>query len=273
MDRRPIRLLDPNCVERIAAGEVLERPASAVKELVENALDAGATKIRIGLRHGGLSELSVEDDGHGILVRELPLVLERHATSKISGSGDLSNILSFGFRGEAMASIASVSRMTIRTRSAEEEVGGRIDVVAGRIERREPITRNVGTTVVARELFYNVPVRKEFMKSAGAEKRAVAQTVTALALAHPSVGFRLESDDVIVIEVPANEIAIELGNPRGANMVALGAYLGATGAVPVDEVVKVIRDAFAAKPTVIDVNIEALHRGFELGTAQRALEA
>lgn len=202
MDRRPIRLLDPGCVERIAAGEVLERPASAVKELVENAIDAGATRVRVAVRRGGLEEILVEDDGHGIPEREMPLALERHATSKIGGSGDLAAVVSFGFRGEALASIASVSRFTLRSRAAGEEIGARMDVVDGRIERREPITRHVGTTVVARDLFHNVPVRKEFLKSEGAERRAISQAITGLALAHPTVGFRLEADDAVVLDLP-----------------------------------------------------------------------
>ena len=203
VDRRSIRLLDPGCVERIAAGEVLERPASAVKELVENALDAGATRVRVSIRRGGLEEIVVDDDGHGVPARELPLAIERHATSKIGGSGDLASVLSFGFRGEALASIASVSRFSLRSRARSEEVGGRIDVVDGRIDRREPVSRHVGTTVVARELFHNVPVRKEFLKSEGAERRAVTQVVTAIALSHPSTAIRLEADGAVVLDLPA----------------------------------------------------------------------
>lgn len=203
MDRRPIRLLDPGCVERIAAGEVLERPASAVKELVENAIDAGATRVRVAIRRGGLEEILVEDDGHGIPEREVPLAVERHATSKIAGAGDLASVMSFGFRGEALASIASVSRFSLRTRAADEEVGSRLDMVAGRIERREPASRHVGTTVVARELFHNVPVRKEFLKSESSERRAVTNAITGLALAHPTVGLRLEADDSVVLDLPA----------------------------------------------------------------------
>jgi len=203
VDRRPIRLLDPGCVERIAAGEVLERPASAVKELVENAIDAGASRVRVEIRRGGLEEILVDDDGHGIPEREVPLAVERHATSKIAGAGDLASVTSFGFRGEALASIASVSRFILRTRAADEEIGTRLDMAGGRIERKEPIARNPGTTIVARELFHNVPVRKEFLKSDASERRAVSTAITGLALAHPGVAFRLIADDAVVLDLPA----------------------------------------------------------------------
>jgi len=203
VERRPIRLLDPSCVERIAAGEVVEKPASAVKELVENALDAGARHVIIRLRRGGLEEIVVEDDGTGIPAREIPLAVERHATSKIAGSGDLLDVHSFGFRGEALASIASVSRFSLRSRCAEEDTGMRLDIVGGRLERKEPVARHVGTTVIAADLFFNLPARRQFLKSESAEKRAVHQVVTALALAHPEVAFRLESDGKVVLDLAA----------------------------------------------------------------------
>jgi DNA mismatch repair protein MutL len=203
LERRPIRLLDPACVERIAAGEVVERPASAVKELVENSLDARARHVTVRLGRGGLESIEVEDDGWGIPVREQPLAVERHATSKIAGSGDLGQIRSFGFRGEALASLASVSRFSLRSRAADEEVGGRIEIVGGRLERREPLARHPGTTVTARDLFFNLPARREFLKGEVAERKAVAQVVTNLALAHPEVAFRLEADGKVLLDLPA----------------------------------------------------------------------
>jgi len=201
-ERRPIRLLDPGCVERIAAGEVIERPASAVKELVENSLDAGSTRIRVALKRGGYEEILVEDDGHGIPVREIPLALERHATSKIAGSGDLSSVLSYGFRGEALASMAAVSRFCLKSRWREEELGGRIDLVGGRVERREAASRLHGTTIEIRDLFFNVPARKEFAKGESSEKRAVTQVLQSLALAHPEVAFVLETDGARTLDLP-----------------------------------------------------------------------
>lgn len=206
-ERRPIRLLDPGCVERIAAGEVIERPASAVKELVENSLDARATRVRVSLQRGGYEEIVVEDDGHGIPAREIPLALERHATSKIAGSGDLSSVASYGFRGEALASMAAVSRFTLKSRWKDEEVGGRIDLVGGRVERKEPCSRLHGTTIEIRDLFFNVPARKEFAKSDSSEKRAVTQVLQSLALAHPEVSFVLESDGSRTLDLaPAKDL-------------------------------------------------------------------
>jgi DNA mismatch repair protein MutL len=205
--RRPIRLLDPTCVERIAAGEVVERPASVVKELVENSLDAGATSIVVRLRRAGLEELVVEDDGAGIPTRELPLAVERHATSKIAGSGDLGSIVTFGFRGEALASVAAVSRLSLRSRVAEEEIGGRIDLVGGRLEQREPLARLPGTTVRVADLFFNMPARRAFLKSESSERRIVLQTLTALALAHPEVALRVEADGAVALDLP---VALDL---------------------------------------------------------------
>jgi DNA mismatch repair protein MutL len=207
LERRPIRLLEPGCIERIAAGEVIERPASVVKELVENSLDAGATSVRVSVRRGGLEEIVVEDDGHGIPVRELPLAVERHATSKITGSGDLGSINTFGFRGEAVSSIASVSRFSMRSRHVDEDVGGRIDLLGGALDRREPVARHPGTFTRVRDLFYNVPARREFMRSEAAERRAIAQALTGLALANPGVGFRLEANESVVFDLP---VALDL---------------------------------------------------------------
>jgi len=200
--RRSIRLLDPGCVERIAAGEVVERPSSVVKELVENSLDAAAAHVRIHLHRGGLDAIVIEDDGVGIPERELPLAVERHATSKIAGAGDLMDISTYGFRGEALASISAVSRFSLRSRASDEEVGARLDMVGGRIERREAIARHRGTTIEVRDLFFNLPARKAFSKGEAAERRAVIQIVTAIALCRPSVAFRLECDGQVVLDLP-----------------------------------------------------------------------
>jgi DNA mismatch repair protein MutL len=197
----PIRVLDDATVDRIAAGEVVERPASVVKELCENALDAGAQSVAIGLLEGGLARLSVEDDGHGIPFRELPLAIERHATSKIASAADILRVGSFGFRGEALASIASVSRLRVVSRCEGESVGGLIELDGGAIQRREPAPRNCGTTVTVEDLFYNVPARRKFMKTAQAEKRAIVRAVTVLALAHWEVRWRLREGEKVLLDL------------------------------------------------------------------------
>lgn len=217
MNRQPIRVLDSASVDRIAAGEVIERPASVVKELLENALDAGATDIRVAVADGGLASITVEDDGHGIPFRELPLACERHATSKIVSAADITQVASFGFRGEALASIASVSRCTVVSRAADEEVGGLIRVVGSVTERREPAPRNRGTTITVEDLFYNTPARRKYLKTPQAEKKAVLGAVTAIALAYPEVRWRLSADDVVVLDLlPADDLPGRVRDVLGA---------------------------------------------------------
>jgi DNA mismatch repair protein MutL len=202
-----IRVLDSSTIDRIAAGEVVERPASIVKELVENALDAGASRITINLEDGGLALLSVEDDGHGIPFRDLPLAFERHATSKIATAADIMQVVSFGFRGEALASIASVSQVRCVSRAADEELGGLIEISGGEIVRREPSPRNPGTTITVRDLFYNVPARRKYLKSAQAEKRAIMKLLTQLALAHQDIRWLVKSGSDIALDLrPAGSL-------------------------------------------------------------------
>ncbi len=197
----PIRVLDNATIDRIAAGEVIERPASIVKELCENSLDAGATTIAVSMSEGGLVRLAIEDNGHGIPFRELPLACERHATSKIASAADIMRVGSFGFRGEALASIASVSRLKIVSRCEAEPVGGLIELDGGAMVRREPAPRNRGTTVTVADLFYNTPARRKFMKTAQAESRAVVRMVTVLALAHWQVRWTLREDDRVLVDL------------------------------------------------------------------------
>ena len=217
--RNPIRILDNASIDRIAAGEVIERPASVVKELVENALDAGAGSIRIHVADGGLTEIVIEDDGHGVPFRELPLAFERHATSKIVSAADILQVSSFGFRGEALASIASVSRCTMLSRVAAEDVGGMIRRAGGVVERREPAPRNVGTTITISDLFYNTPARRKYMKTPAAEKKAVIGTVTTLALAFPEIRWRLACDNVTVLDLlPAEALPERVRELLGAQV-------------------------------------------------------
>ncbi|MEM6421690.1 MAG: DNA mismatch repair endonuclease MutL, partial [Pseudomonadota bacterium] len=189
--RRPIRRLDAIAQNRIAAGEVIERPASAVKELVENALDAGARRITVTLADGGRQLIRVADDGSGIEAGELAIALERHATSKIDGD-DLVNITTLGFRGEALPSIGAVARLTICSRPAGAETAAMIEVTAGDIGAVRPAARAPGTTVEVRDLFCATPARLKFLRSTRAETQAVVDVLRRLALASPGVGFRLE---------------------------------------------------------------------------------
>ena len=180
-------------ISKIAAGEVVERPASIVKELLENSLDAGATRIDVRLEEGGRRRIEVRDDGTGIHEADLPLAVERHATSKIRAFDDLERVASYGFRGEALSSIAAVARTEIVS-AREEGSGFRIVAHGGRVERVEPIGASKGTTVVVRDLFAEVPARRKFLKGAPAERRRVLEVVQGFALALPEVVFHLVSD-------------------------------------------------------------------------------
>ena len=193
-DIRPvIRQLDESAANRIAAGEVVERPASAVKELVENALDAGATRIEIAIQDGGKRLIRVTDDGCGMTAEDLPLALARHATSKIDGS-DLLDIRSFGFRGEALPSLGAVGRLTITSRAAGHEAA-RIAVAGGRTDPVRPAAANRGTVVELRDLFFATPARLRFLRSDRAETQAIAEVVRRLAMAEPSVALTLTDED------------------------------------------------------------------------------
>ncbi|WP_170785087.1 DNA mismatch repair endonuclease MutL [Ruegeria lacuscaerulensis] len=189
-DSRPvIRQLDDAAINRIAAGEVVERPASAVKELVENAIDAGSTRIAIDIADGGKTLIRVTDDGCGIAADDLPLALSRHATSKIDGS-DLLNIHTFGFRGEALPSLGAVGRLTITSRVPGAEAAS-VHVSGGRIEAVKPAALRAGTVVELRDLFFATPARLKFMRTDRAEAQAITDTVKRLAMAEPAITFAL----------------------------------------------------------------------------------
>ena len=183
-----IRVLPSNLVNQIAAGEVIERPASVLKELVENALDAGATKIEVNITGGGKNLLSVTDNGKGMDKDELPLAVERHATSKLP-EDDLFEINFLGFRGEALPSIASVAKLTIVTRKPESENAWQIQVNGGEKGDVEPASGTFGTRVEVRDLFYTTPARLKFMKSEAAETAQCADMLSRIALANPEVSF------------------------------------------------------------------------------------
>ncbi|MBI2165263.1 MAG: DNA mismatch repair endonuclease MutL [Chloroflexi bacterium] len=190
----PIRSLPPQVVSRIAAGEVVERPASVVKELVENSLDAGATSVHVELKGGGLELIRVVDNGAGIPAAEVSLAFQRHATSKIQSEEDLESIGTLGFRGEALGSISAVARVTMITRTAEELQGSLVEVYQDRVLRQEPRGCPVGTVVGVHGLFQDLPARRKFMRSPQAEEARVHALVSTYSLAFPTVGFTLVAE-------------------------------------------------------------------------------
>jgi DNA mismatch repair protein MutL len=198
MAQKIVRLSEA-VINKIAAGEVVENPASIVKELIENSLDAGARRIAATIQGGGQLLVEIEDDGCGMSPEDALLCLERHATSKIRSAEDLSALETMGFRGEALAAIAAVSHFELKT--SDGEIGTRIRAEGGKIESIEPCARNRGTTITVRSLFYNVPARKKFQKSTAACAAQVAKTFEAIALAHPEVSFLLRSQNETLLQL------------------------------------------------------------------------
>jgi DNA mismatch repair protein MutL len=256
--RRPIQRLDPATIERIAAGEVVERPASVVKELVENALDAGATAISVKLDEGGLTRIEVADDGIGIPPDELRLAVERHATSKLAPGGPIDEVEALGFRGEALAAIGTVARLRIVSRTPDADGATRLAVDGGTVGRTGPAARAIGTTVTVDDLFYNTPARRKYLRSPAAEQVETVATVERLYLARPDVTFRVRSGTrelavypaarelrdaatrvlgpallresfVVDGEVPGGHVHGVLGHPSTAISSGRGLYLAVNG--------------------------------------------
>jgi DNA mismatch repair protein MutL len=196
-----IRILPEAVANKIAAGEVVERPASVAKELVENSIDAGATSVEVRVESGGKRLIRVMDDGCGMTRDDALLAFERHATSKITSAEDLDAIATLGFRGEALPSIAAVSRLTLETRHASEEAGTRMEFAGGKLHDVKEIARPCGTTIEVGSLFYNVPARRKFLRSESTELGHIASMVTHYALAHPDKSFRLESVSNEILKV------------------------------------------------------------------------
>jgi len=250
--RPTIARLSDATVNRIAAGEVIERPAAAVKELVENALDAGATRVDIAIRGGGRALIRVADDGHGMSAEELSLAIERHATSKTDGA-DLLDIRSFGFRGEALPSIGAVSRLSLTSRIADAPQGGppqawRIAVEAGTVSPPEPAALSGGTVAELRDLFFATPARLKFLKTERAETGAVAETIRRLAMAHPGVAFTLRSEERTLFDARA-----ETGDLFEGRRARLAAVMGrdfATSALAIEAERDGVRlTGYASTPT------------------------
>src|SRR5688572_8525761 len=197
-----IRQLPPSVVNKIAAGEVIERPASVVKELLENAVDAGATRIDVSIAQGGMDLIRVADNGCGMRADQLPLAVASHATSKIIDADDLFRVSTLGFRGEALASIAEVSQLTIRSRTADDASGAELEVFGGQSRGRAPCGCPVGTVVEIKNLFFNTPVRRRFMRTTQTEMGHATEAFTRLALAWPHVHFTLRHNDKTQHDLP-----------------------------------------------------------------------
>ncbi len=215
----PIRTLPPLLVNQIAAGEVIERPASVVKELVENAVDADATRISVEIEQGGKELVRVSDDGRGVPEDELMLALAPHATSKIAAAGDLDMIATMGFRGEALASIASVSRISFRSRPAGSPGAAVVEGEGDRLEGPRPAAGPPGTTVIVRNLFFNTPARRKFLRTDQTETGRIVEVLESIALAHPAIGFTLVADGRTRLDLPPAQ------TPRHRVLAVLGAEL------------------------------------------------
>ncbi|SDG55699.1 DNA mismatch repair protein MutL [Limimonas halophila] len=250
-----IRRLPEGVVNRIAAGEVVERPAAAAKELVENALDAGASRITVRLREGGKAYLAVEDDGCGMTPDELRLAVDRHCTSKLAGD-DLVHIDSLGFRGEALPSIGSVATMTVASRPAGQDEGWQLTVDGGALHGPEPAAMTAGTRVAVRDLFQATPARLKFLKAARTETQHILDAVQRLAMANPGVSFAVVSEDRTALRLDACA-----GDLFSARLERLGAIMGRdfkANAVPVDAERDGLRlSGYAGLPTLNRANARA----------------
>jgi DNA mismatch repair protein MutL len=225
----PIRILPNELIDQIAAGEVIERPASVIKELVENALDAGAHRIEVDVERGGVALMRVRDDGKGISADELPIAICRHATSKIADLDDLAAITTLGFRGEALPSIGSVSRLRLISHPTDADRAAEIAVDGGATTSVRPAAHPPGTTVEVRDLFFNIPARRKFIRSAPTETGHIARLLERLALSRPDVSFRLRSGERVLLDAPAparepageERLAQVLGKELSASLIAV----------------------------------------------------
>ena len=245
----PIHVLPDKVISQIAAGEVVERPASVVKELVENSIDAGARDIQVETRQGGKQFIRVSDDGCGIPAAEVELAFQRHSTSKLHTAEDLTRITTLGFRGEALASIAAVSRVTFVTRAAGEPVGTLLRLEGGQVTTRQESGRPAGTAITVEDLFFNVPARRKFLRSDPTERGHIDGWLTRYALAYPHLRFTLSHDGRLVFQSPGN------GRLRDVLVAVYGLEVGAALLDIVDEADSAIRVAgFTSPPSMHRAN-------------------
>ncbi|MDP6720530.1 MAG: DNA mismatch repair endonuclease MutL, partial [Pirellulaceae bacterium] len=221
-----IKQLPPNVVNKIAAGEVVERPASVVKELVENAIDAKAKRIDVLLADGGAKRICVTDDGSGIPADQLALATASHATSKIRSDSDLFHVRTLGFRGEALASIASVSHLLIRSRTSQDLAASELEITGGESGQIAPCSGALGTSVDIRDLFYNTPVRRKFLRTTRTELGHCSEAFTRLALAHPEIHFSLTHNDRNLHDLPpaqswTERIAVFFGRELAESLIPI----------------------------------------------------
>ena len=220
-----IHLLPDNIANQIAAGEVIQRPASAVKELLENAVDAGADEIRLIVNDAGKSLIQVIDNGKGMSETDARMAFERHATSKIRNIDDLFQIKTMGFRGEALASIAAVAQVELKTRMQGEEAGIYIEIENSRVQKQEPVAAPYGTSIAMKNLFFNVPARRNFLKSNAAELRHIVDEFIRVAMAFPGIFFSLSSNGQQVFHLEKGtmkqRIVQVLGNSYAAKLVSV----------------------------------------------------
>jgi DNA mismatch repair protein MutL len=265
-----IRVLDPRVAQQVAAGEVVDRPASVVKELVENALDAGASRVEVELDDGGTSRILVRDDGSGMPPEDARLSVLRHATSKIQSVKDIEAVTSLGFRGEALPSIASVSSFSLTT-STGEGSGTRVAVEGGAEAEVSPASHPKGTTVVVDRLFYNVPARRAFLRGPRAERAAISEVLTHLAIAHPEVAFRLTEKGRDYLSVPAandllERLAQTLGVARARALRKVEYESGAFGIFGYAALPSLTEGSRAHQTISVNgrfVRAETLHRGLD----------
>ena len=212
-----IHLLPDHVANQIAAGEVIQRPASCLKELVENSIDAGASHVQILVKDGGRTLLQVIDNGKGMSNTDVRMAFERHATSKISSASDLFELRTMGFRGEALASICAVAHVEVLTRQADQEIGTRLEIAGSEVINQEPAQCPVGTNMRIKNLFYNVPARRKFLKTDQTELRNLLTEYQRIALVNPQVQFTFVNNDEIISELPITSTKHRLNTLFGAS--------------------------------------------------------